>query len=1078
MIDEYLQYQINAEKKYGKNTIVFYENGTFYELYGVDNEKEKVGQPKRISEILNIAITRKNKKILENSRKNPLLVGVPTAHSEKHIKTLINNGFTIVFVEQTSIPPNPDRALTKVLSPSTYIADEYKSDNNYILAMFFETSGQKSLGVGMCAYDLTTGDGIFYQTIVNDYEVVLEEVYRFMEAIDPKEIVINIQYCENLPFNDIKEHLELYRHQFYIRDLKPDYFKLSYQNKILQKVFPNESMLSAIEYLNMEFQQLSLLSLMLCLDFIYDHDDRILRSLNTPREWEEKKHLILNNNTLYQLNVVCDGSIGNAKSLFDIINCTKTIMGKRALKNWMLNPIVSHSVLERKYDTLQKIIDKELWKKYDKLLSMVIDLERFFRKMTIGYLLPHEMASFESSIDAIKTIIELSREDFTEEENNFIDVFVVSEVDRFLEFYYRYYDTFNLGIMATFCLNNINQSFFKIGIIPELDTIQERIISDMTFFENEAKKLSKLLDLDDSVKVDHNERDGYFLKTTTTRGKNLAKKITSNYEMKSSGANICRIMSKELEDTNKRLEKYEIDIGDKVRDCFIKWCENTYQEFHQVFTSIVRFISTIDMSISMGKISRDNSYKRPQIQIKKNSFLKAKGLRHPIIEKINLDTLYIPNDVEIDSTGILLYGLNGGGKSSLLKAVGLATIMAQMGLFVPAEEFIYYPFKTLYTRIMGNDNIFRGLSSFALEMTELRTILQYANERSLILGDEICRGTEIHSALSIVSSAVHILCEKKTNFLFATHLHKLHEIDVVKDCKNLRHFYIDLTFENGKLIFGRKIYEGIGRKLYGLEVAEHIVENDEFLNLAKKVRRQLLNIDETEIISTKKSSYNSDVYVDKCEICSRINSTVSKKEISCEKETEGEFLRMGCRLEVHHVNSQKFADCNDTIDFYHKNHKGNLVVLCPEHHLKVHQGEIEIEGWMNTVNGVELIWRNKEKTKKTKKRIVKDDTPETSENTDSSYKSEKLSSPKTPSTVELLSGKSESPKNPETKVHIIEKGSKELDEETIKAIKKYSYLSKNWSLRNIKLKIEKDLDIKITIQQLKKILDNVEYKNA
>lgn len=110
-IDEYIKYQLDAEAKYGKNTVVFYENGSFYELYGVDNDKEKVGQPKRVSEILNIAITRKNKKILENSRKNPLLVGVPVAHSEKHIKSLISNGFTIVYVEQTTKPPNPERAL-------------------------------------------------------------------------------------------------------------------------------------------------------------------------------------------------------------------------------------------------------------------------------------------------------------------------------------------------------------------------------------------------------------------------------------------------------------------------------------------------------------------------------------------------------------------------------------------------------------------------------------------------------------------------------------------------------------------------------------------------------------------------------------------------------------------------------------------------------------------------------------------------------------------------------------------------------------------------------------------------------
>lgn len=298
---------------------------------------------------------------------------------------------------------------------------------------------------------------------------------------------------------------------------------------------------------------------------------------------------------------------------------------------------------------------------------------------------------------------------------------------------------------------------------------------------------------------------------------------------------------------------------------------------------------------------------------------------------------------------------------------------------------------------MGNDNIFRGLSSFALEMTELRTILQYANERSLILGDEICRGTEIHSALSIVSSAVVVLCRKRTNFLFATHLHKLHEIEVVRECENLRHYYIDLVMENGKLLFGRKIYEGIGRKLYGLEVAEHIVENEEFLNLATKVRKQLLDIDE-EIVTTKKSVYNKDVYVKECEIC---------------KKNEG--------LEVHHINSQKFADCDGSIDYFNKNHRGNLVVLCHEHHGKVHNGELIINGWMGTLEGRKLDWKIREEEEK-----------------------------------------------PKAKVHIIEK-SEGLSDEMKSKVKEYEYLMKNLSSRVVKEKIKKDLGINLTLMQMKSI---------
>ena len=324
--------------------------------------------------------------------------------------------------------------------------------------------------------------------------------------------------------------------------------------------------------------------------------------------------------------------------------------------------------------------------------------------------------------------------------------------------------------------------------------------------------------------------------------------------------------------------------------------------------------------------------------------------------------------------------------------------MAQMGLFVPCEDFEFAPFKTLYTRIMGNDNIFRGLSSFALEMTELRTILGNSNENSLILGDEICRGTEIFSALSIVSSSIKILSEKKTNFLFATHLHKLHEVELVKSCENVKHYYIDMEIVNGKIKFGRKIYEGIGNRLYGLEVAENIILNDDFILKASKVRKELLGV-EDEIVSTKKSSYNKKVYVDCCEICSS-------------RET----------LEVHHINSQVYANCSGVIDGIDKNHKGNLVVLCSKHHLETHEGLIKISGFRDTSLGRKLDYERKEK---------------------------------------------------DVKVYLKKK--KSLDEEMVEKVLGYKHLNKTVSLRIIKNKIEKELGITIPLTTLRCIL-NGEYQ--
>ena len=1010
MIDEYLTYQEEAEKKYGPNTIVFYENGTFYEIYGVENDEENVGNARNVSRILNIAITKKNKKILEVSRKNPLLVGVPTAHAEKHIKTLIQNGFTIVFIEQITTPPNPIRKLTRVVSPSTYIGEEYKGENSYCLGIYLESFRDKNqminVGVGMCAYDMTTGQGTYYETMSknNDLDIIFEEIYRFMEAIDPKEVILNHKDCECFDLDEIRDNLELFKRKFYVRnEIKKDFFKLDYQNKVLGKIFGETGMLTPIEFLNMEFKPLSLKSLMCVIDFIYEHDERILRCVQPPVEWEEQKHLILNNNTLYQLNIVPDNNLENTygiRSLFDILNRTKTVMGKRYLKNLLLNPIVSAEVLNQKYDILERMDEMKF---YDKNLGCINDLDRFFRKLSIGMLNPHELANFEIALDSIGELVRQSRSDFKEEENNFSEVYYFE--DYWLEglegFIGKFKETFNFDLMRQFCLNDICQSFFNMGIKPELDEIQIKIEEQRNFFEKERKKLSDLVEKgSDNVKFEHNDRDGYYLKCTAKRGqsiKNLLDKTKHQYTFKNTGQNVIRINHPEIDEANQELSELEVSIKEKVRKAYIEWCEEVYKENHELFHYLVKFIGTIDVLVSNVKVCRENGYVKPRIVKSESSFLKVKGLRHPIIEKI-CDTLYVPNDVELDGTGMLLYGLNGGGKSSLLKAIGLSVVMAQMGLFVPCEDFEFSPFKTLYTRIMGNDNIFRGLSSFALEMTELRTILDNSNENSLILGDEICRGTEIYSALSIVSSAIKVLSEKKTNFLFATHLHKLHEIEMVKSCLNVKHYYIDMEIINGKIRFGRKIYEGIGNRLYGLEVAENIILNNEFISKASKVRKELLGV-EDEIVSTKKSSYNQKVYVDKCEICGS-----------------------GEKLEVHHINSQVYANCSGVIDGIDKNHIGNLVVLCAKHHLETHEGVIKIGGFRDTNLGRKLEYEREEK---------------------------------------------------QPKVYLKKK--KSLDEEMVEKILEYKYLNKTVSLRMIKNKIEKELGITIPLTTLRVIL-NGEYQ--
>jgi DNA mismatch repair protein MutS len=235
------------------------------------------------------------------------------------------------------------------------------------------------------------------------------------------------------------------------------------------------------------------------------------------------------------------------------------------------------------------------------------------------------------------------------------------------------------------------------------------------------------------------------------------------------------------------------------------------------------------------------------------------------------------------------------------------------------------------TRICGNDNIYKGMSSFVVEMTELRNIIQRADKNSLIIGDEICSGTEAISGICIVSSAINELLNKKTSFIFTSHLHELPTINLIKDRKELKiyHMHIEITADN-KIIYERKLKEGQGSNIYGIEVCKSLDMPIDFMTNAEKIRKELLGIND-KLLETKKSNYNSCLFMDICQICKK-----NKSE------------------DTHHINYQSFSNENGFFENFHKNNKHNLVNICRECHDKEHSGQINIEGYKQTNEGVIL----------------------------------------------------------------------------------------------------------------------------
>jgi len=343
---------------------------------------------------------------------------------------------------------------------------------------------------------------------------------------------------------------------------------------------------------------------------------------------------------------------------------------------------------------------------------------------------------------------------------------------------------------------------------------------------------------------------------------------------------------------------------------------------------------------------------RPTIIENANAF-ETIDLRHPIIEANEQSGIYVPNDVYLGSNietthkhitlsasegkavnGILLYGINSSGKSSLMKSIGLCVILAQAGFFVPAKELKLGLYDKLFTRIVSGDNLYKGLSTFAIEMMELKNIFNRATKRSLILGDEISQGTETESGLAIVAGAILKLLELNSTFIFATHLHQLKNIEPLQTIDSLIFLHLGVKYdqENDALIYNRKLQLGMGSSLYGLEFAKSLHMDEQFLKNAYSIRKDLIgkHSELKNISKQKRSRYNKNLYVTKCALC--------------EEPVE----------DVHHIQAQNTADDAGMIGYINKNHKYNLIPLCKKHHNMVHEGKVHISGFVMTSKGLKL----------------------------------------------------------------------------------------------------------------------------
>tara|TARA_B110000967_G_C18886153_1_gene564097 strand:+ start:71 stop:3139 length:3069 start_codon:yes stop_codon:yes gene_type:complete len=952
ILKEYINYHDENIKKYGENTVVLMQVGGFYEIYAVINESISIGADiYKLADILGIQVARRNKNIQEISYDNFLMAGWNTFALPKFQKILLNNNYTIILVNQITEPPNPERGITDIISPGTVIDNYNNSDTNHLVSVYINAYPQqfdkKIYVVGLSAIDVSTGQNTIHkiQSSLTDENIWKDELFRLIHYYSPKETIFHIddevsltkaEICNQFVINETTLHLELYT--------DPQFKKPSFQNEILNKIFKT-GYLGATEYLGLDCPEI-ILSYIYMIQFIHEHKLENLLLLPKPIIKRDGQNLILSHNCIYQLYLTSSKEHESEKynSLLSILNKCDTAIGRRLCKNRLLYPILDCKILLNRYNMIEKFQKDALYEKIKPNLKKILDIEKLHRKMGLSLLTPYEFYSLHTSyiyLLKIKNILnDVLPEIITENKE------LLNELDIFMN---QYETIFELNELEKYSLTNMSTSVFKRDIYPEIDILQDEITQTTKMIQLICSTLGKYIDhkKEGSIKNDHNEKYGFYLYVTENRAKifkkrveNLNNKIikigeitldleTVNFVKR--GATI-HLEFTYLTNLSNSLSSNQLKIQNVNKHYYLDTIKGFYNT--KLFNNIVELIGFIDLNTCLAKISIENVYSKPEIIDSDKSQMIAKDIRHPIVELIQTEIEYVPNDVHLSEDGILLFGTNACGKSTLMKSIGLTLIMAQAGFYVPCSQFKYSPYTQIFTRILNNDNIFKRQSSFAVEMSELRGILKRANNKSLVLGDELCSGTETTSALSIVSAGLKTLSDLKCSFIFTSHLHQLMDIQLINDIKSLKIYHLKIEYDSVKdiLIYKRKLEKGSGPAIYGLEVCKALDLGTEFISLARKIQLEITNTPDT-FINDKISNYNSDIVMDLCQVCQ------AKSE------------------HTHHIKEQCVANSNGIIDHHHKNITHNLVPLCESCHHKVHNENLRINGYIQTSQGIKLDFK-------------------------------------------------------------------------------------------------------------------------
>ena len=996
LIKEYFELTHKYIDEYGKNTILLMQVGSFFEVYGIYNKNTDELTGSKIvdfSQICELNIVEKNTCV---GKDNVMMAGFKDMQVEKYIKKIQDAGFTAVVFIQDEAAKNTTRSLAGIYSPGTYFHTESQNLTNSITCIWVDLVENKMLMkgkfvvVGVANIDIYTGKTSIFQfkEIYINNPTTYDELERFISIHNPSEAIL----ISNLPDEKELDYIISYSgincnliHKIHIKEQTSDKQiitekmkrvknceKQTYQKEILSKFYKFDD----YDVFVQNFYENNIATQAFCflLDFVYQHNPHLVNKISEPNFENCSTRLALANHSLKQLNIINDGSVKSSKysCVSQMLNECLTPMGKRKFTYNFLNPVCDIDYLQREYDITEYFLN--VYSEYDNFLklnlSTIKDITKWERQIFLKKISPKAFFNLHNNILTIKKVYDKLSEDTRIREYLSIFESNILNIGTFCDNITKFISN---NIVLTLAkdldqLQNFETNFIGPRIDSELDkktqTLRESELKLeaiqiylSSLIENKEKKNGKTSEY---VKIHETEKNNFSLVSTSRRCKLLQEslprdssiitllfdsqtkkfdfkisKTQFSFEKQSASNNF--IIDEQINGLCKNISTIKVSMKELITLVFNRFVVN-FEEFQFQLEAIINFITLVDLLYTKTSIAKKYNYCKPNIVKNDKSFVEAKQLRHCLIEQFQSNELYITNDVTLGdgkTDGILLYGTNAVGKTTIIRALGISVIMAQSGLYVPCSEFNYYPYKYIFTRIIGNDNIFKGLSTFAVEMSELRTILRLMDENSLILGDELCSGTEILSAISIFVTGIQQLHKCRSSFIFATHLHEIVDYEEITqlDTVSLKHLEVVYDKERNLLVYDRKLKDGPGNSMYGLEVCKSLNLPQHFLDAAYEIRIKY-NPESASLLSLKSSHFNSKKIVN---ICERCNKNPGK--------------------EVHHLQFQSDADKNGIITTadskFHKNNLANLATLCEECHDEIHKKNIKLKK-VKTTKGIKI----------------------------------------------------------------------------------------------------------------------------